>query len=94
VRVGSAVAQADGAADPVFDQGAVAQGELLHAVLERLTRRGAPERAPDAATIARWFGATGVTEADAARAAEAVHRMRAAKALTHVFDPAHFDVAH
>ena len=74
--------------------GAVAQGELLHAVLERLTRRGAPERAPDAATIARWFGATGVTEADAARAAEAVHRMLTAKALTHVFDPAHFDVAH
>ena len=94
VRVGSAVAQADGAGDPVFDQGAVAQGELLHAVLERLTRRGVPEQTPDAATVARWFGATGATEADAARAAEAVHRMLASKALTHVFDPAHFDVAH
>ncbi|WP_199027039.1 exodeoxyribonuclease V subunit beta [Ralstonia sp. ASV6] len=94
VRVGAAMAQAEGAADPVFDQGAVAQGELLHAVLERLTRRGIPEQVPDAATIARWFGSTGVTETDAARAAEAVRRMLAAKALSHVFDPAHFDVAH
>ena len=67
---------------------------MLHAVLERLTRRGVPEQTPDAATVARWFGATGATEADAARAAEAVHRMLASKALTHVFDPAHFDVAH
>ncbi|KHK58626.1 ATP-dependent exonuclease [Ralstonia sp. A12] len=94
VRVGSAIAQAEGAADPVFDQGAVAQGELLHAVLERLTRRGMPEQAPDTATIVRWFGATGVTEADAARAAEAVRRMLSADALMHVFDPARFDAAH
>jgi len=94
VRVGAASAQAEGSADAVFDHGAVAQGELLHAVLERLTRHGLPKQPPDAATIARWFGATGVTQADATRAAEAVHRMLAAEALAHVFDPAHFDVAH
>lgn len=93
VRVGAAGAQAEGA-DIVFDQGAVAQGELLHAVLERLTRHGRPERAPDAATIARWFGVSGVTPADAARAADAVGRMLSADALAHVFDPAHFDAAH
>lgn len=93
VRVGGAGMQAEGA-DAVFDQGAVAQGELLHAVLERLTRHGRPERAPDAATIARWFGASGVTQTDAARAADAVGRMLSADALAHVFDPARFDVAH
>ncbi|AJW45017.1 UvrD-helicase domain-containing protein [Ralstonia mannitolilytica] len=93
VRVGGAGMQAEGA-DAVFDQGAVAQGELLHAVLERLTRHGRPERAPDAATIARWFGASGVTQTDAARAADAVSRMLSADALAHVFDPARFDAAH
>jgi len=93
VRVGAAGAQAEGA-DIVFDQGAVAQGELLHAVLERLTRHGLPEQAPDAETITRWFGATGTTQTEAARAAEAVRRMLAADALAHVFDPAHFDAAH
>ncbi|OAI79943.1 ATP-dependent exonuclease, partial [Ralstonia solanacearum] len=97
VRIGGAaerVADAPGTADAIFDQGAVAQGELLHAVLERLTRHGKPEQVPDAAAIARWFGATGITDADAARAAEAVRRMLAAEALAHVFDPARFDVAH
>lgn len=93
VRVGGAVVQAEGA-DAVFDQGAVAQGELLHAVLERLTRRGRPERAPDADAIARWFGATGTTQAEASRVAEAVHRMLASEVLAHVFDPARFDAAH
>ncbi|MBE3032232.1 MAG: PD-(D/E)XK nuclease family protein, partial [Actinobacteria bacterium] len=80
--------------DIVFDQGAVAQGELLHAVLERLTRRGLPEQAPDAETIARWFSATGVTQADATRTADAVRRMLSAETLMHVFDPACFDAAH
>ena len=94
MRVGAAGAPAEGAADIVFDQGAVAQGELLHAVLERLTRRGLPKQAPDAETIARWFGATGVTQADATRAADAVRRMLSAEALVHVFDPARFDAAH
>ena len=94
VRVGAAGASAEGPADIVFDQGAVAQGELLHAVLERLTRRGLPEQAPDAETIARWFAATGITQADATRAADAVRRMLSAQALAHVFDPAHFDAAH
>lgn len=94
VRVGNAAAQAESTADAVFDQGAVAQGELLHAVLERLTRHGRPEQMPDAATIARWFGATGASEADAVRAAEAVRRMLSAEALAHVFDPTRFDAAH
>ncbi len=97
VRIGGTaerVADAPNAADAIFDQGAVAQGELLHAVLERLTRHGKPEQVPDAAAIARWFGATGITDADAARAAEAVRRMLAAEALAHVFDAARFDVAH
>jgi ATP-dependent helicase/nuclease subunit A len=94
VRVGGGIELATDTADPVFDQGAVAQGELLHAVLERLTRRGLPEQIPDAATIARWFAATGATEADAARAAEAVRRMLSADALAHVFDPERFDAAH
>jgi ATP-dependent helicase/nuclease subunit A len=93
VRVGGTGGQAEGA-DAVFDQGAVAQGELLHAVLERLTRHGRPERAPDADAIARWFGATGTTQAEAARVAEAVHCMLASEALAHVFDPARFDAAH
>ncbi|TYZ39885.1 ATP-dependent exonuclease, partial [Ralstonia solanacearum] len=35
-----------------------------------------------------------ITDADAARAAEAVRRMLAAEALAQVFDPARFDVAH
>ncbi|WP_296225006.1 UvrD-helicase domain-containing protein [Ralstonia sp. UBA689] len=94
VRVGGTIEPSADTADPVFDQGAVAQGELLHAVLERITRHGLPEQAPDAATIARWFGSIGVTEADAARAAEAVRRMLSADALAHVFDPARFDAAH
>ncbi|MCO5398065.1 UvrD-helicase domain-containing protein [Ralstonia soli] len=94
VRIGNAGASAESATDIVFDQGAVAQGELLHAVLERLTRYGRPQQALDAATIARWFGASGVTQADATRAADAVHRMLSAEALTHVFDPARFDAAH
>ncbi|MGA4344081.1 UvrD-helicase domain-containing protein [Ralstonia nicotianae] len=97
VRIGGAVervADAPDTADAIFDQGAVAQGELLHAVLERLTRHGKPEQVPDAAAIARWFGATGITDADAARATEAVRRMLAAEALAHVFDPTRFDVAH
>jgi ATP-dependent helicase/nuclease subunit A len=94
VRVGAAGASAEGPADIVFDQGAVAQGELLHAVLERLTRRGLPEQAPDAETIARWFSATGVTQADATRTADAVRRMFSAETLMHVFDPACFDAAH
>ena len=94
VRVGAAGASAESPTDVVFDQGAVAQGELLHAVLERLTRRGLPEQAPDAAIIARWFSATGVTQADATRAADAVRRMLAADTLAHVFDPARFDAAH
>lgn len=52
-----------------------------------MTRHGKPEQVPDAAAIARWFGATGITDADAARATEAVRRMLAAEALAHVFDP-------
>jgi ATP-dependent helicase/nuclease subunit A len=94
VRVGAAGASAESPTDVVFDQGAVAQGELLHAVLERLTRRGLPEQVPDAATIVRWFSATGVTQTDATRAADAVRQMLAADTLAHVFDPARFDAAH
>ncbi|GCB03028.1 exodeoxyribonuclease V subunit beta [Ralstonia sp. SET104] len=94
VRVGAAGASAESPTDVVFDQGAVAQGELLHSVLERLTRRGLPEQVPDAATIVRWFSATGVTQTDATRAADAVRQMLAADTLAHVFDPARFDAAH
>ena len=50
----------DEAESMVFDADAAAHGELVHALLERLTRYpDAYAGAPDAATVMRWFPLTG-----------------------------------
>ncbi|CAG9181894.1 exodeoxyribonuclease V subunit beta [Cupriavidus respiraculi] len=76
---GDADEQADGDAvleeEIVFDAAAARHGELVHALLERITRYpGAFDAVPDTDTVMRWFPLAGVATAEArAQWREQVH---------------------
>lgn len=71
----------------VHDAEAAAQGEALHALLERVTRQRMTPALPDAAEASRWLG---LEPAEAEQAMAAARCMLASEALAPLFDPARY----
>jgi len=78
LRYRDAIAPADvGEEEDVYDAEAARHGELVHALLERLTRNPAAFAAlPDAATVLRWFPAPGLAPAWPQQVEEALAAVR------------------